>query len=62
MVAEGRKGVVDVGSLEIFERLPHPRNLAGKEGYASCCRGCGIYEAAGFEGRSIEEMQLALSG
>jgi GNAT superfamily N-acetyltransferase len=99
VVAEEREGVVGVGSLEIFERLPHPENLTGKEGYllnvyvepeargrgaataivgelvgiagregvgrlwlhaASCGRR--IYEAAGFEARSVEEMQLVLSG
>ena len=33
VVAERREGVVGVGSLEVFERLPHPGNLGGKEGY-----------------------------
>ncbi len=33
VVAEGREGVVGVGSLEAFGRLPHPKNLGGKEGY-----------------------------
>ncbi len=33
VVAEGWMGVVGMGDLEIFERLPHPRNLSGKEGY-----------------------------
>ena len=82
----------------MFERLPHPRNLGGKEGYVlnvfvepgargggvvataivgelvgvarregvgrlwlhATSGGRGIYEAAGFEGRTIEEMQLLL--
>jgi hypothetical protein len=34
VVAEGRTGAVGMGSLETLERLPHPRNLSGKEGYA----------------------------
>ena len=83
----------------MFERLPHPRNLGGKEGYVlnvfvepgsrgrgiataivreligvagregvgrlwlhATSGGRGIYEAAGFEGRTVEEMQLVLRG
>jgi GNAT superfamily N-acetyltransferase len=99
VVAEGQTGVVGMGSLETLERLPHPRNLSGKEGYAlnvyvepeargwgaatdivrelvgitgregvgrlwlhATSGGRGIYEAAGFENRSFEEMQLVLPG
>lgn len=41
--------------------------IAGREGVGrlwlhATSRGRWIYEAAGFEGRSIEEMQLVLSG
>jgi GNAT superfamily N-acetyltransferase len=99
VVAEGWTGVVGMGDLETLERLPHPRNLSGKEGYAlnvyvepeargrgaatdivrelvgitgregvgrlwlhATSGGRGIYEAAGFESRSFEEMQLVLPG
>ncbi len=31
--AEEGGDVVGVGSLEVFERLPHPQNLAGRVGY-----------------------------
>jgi GNAT superfamily N-acetyltransferase len=94
---EGR--LVGIASLEVFERLPYPGNLSGREGYvlnvyvepASRRRGLagalvrdlvgvarkedvgrlwlhasaygrGVYEAAGFEARTLEEMELLLTG
>ena len=98
-VAEEQGRLVGIASLEIFERLPYPGNLSGREGYLlnvyvesdfrrrglagalvrdlvgvarregvgrlwphASAGGRGVYEAAGFEARMLEEMELLLAG
>ena len=98
-VAEDAGHLVGIASLEVFERLPYPGNLSGREGYVlnvyvepdsrrrglagallrdllglarregvgrlwlhASAGGRGIYEAAGFEARTLEEMELMLAG
>lgn len=98
-VAEEAGRLAGMASLEVFERLPYPGNLSGREGYllnvyvqpASRNRGIagtlvrdlvgvarrervgrlwlhasaggrGVYEAEGFEARTLEEMELLLAG
>lgn len=98
-VAEEAGRLVGIASLEVFERLPYPGNLSGREGYvlnvyvepdfrrrgiagalvralvgvARCegvgrlwlhasAYGRGVYEAAGFKARTLEEMELLLAG
>lgn len=96
-VAEETGCLVGMASLEVFERLPYPGNLSGREGYVlnvyvepaarrrgvagalvrdlvgvarregvgrlwlhASSGGRGVYEAAGFVTRTLEEMQLLL--
>ena len=54
VVAEGRTGVVGMGSLETLERLPHPRNLSGKESYA-----LNVYVEPEARGRGRQRTQSA---
>jgi len=60
-----RKDISSVADLRL--RLLSDLGVAGREGVGrlwlhATPGGRGIYEAAGFEGRSVEEMQLVLSG
>lgn len=98
-VAEEAGRLVGIASLEVFERLPYPGNLSGREGYVlnvyvepdvrrrglagalvwdlvdvarregvgrlwlhASSGGRGVYEAVGFEVRTLEEMELSLTG
>lgn len=98
-VAEEGGRLVGIASLEVFERLPYPGNLSGREGYVlnvyvepdrrkrglagslvrdlvgvarregvgrlwlhASVHGRGVYEAEGFETRTLEEMELLLTG
>ena len=97
-IAEEAGKLVGIASLEVFERLPYPGNLSGREGYVlnvyvepafrnqrvasslvgdlvglarregvgrlwlhASAYGRGAYEAAGFEARTLEEMELVLA-
>jgi GNAT superfamily N-acetyltransferase len=97
-IAEEAGKLVGIASLEVFERLPYPGNLSGREGYVlnvyaepayrnqrvasslvgdlvglarregvgrlwlhASAYGRGVYEAAGFEARTLEEMELVLA-
>ena len=53
-VAEEDGRIVGIGSLEVFERLPYPGNLSGKEGYV-----LNIYVEPPARGRGVAGRLLA---